>query len=173
MHAAFISGSYQPEGRSAVKVGKLIGVPRRFTALPVPPFPAPPPPVSPLPPFSPILFDRFPTFRKVAALIKHQNKQSRWNSMILFISAEVTPAIFGKRRAIVRLAFRSFYLLARSSPELFERSLEESPRRSGIRPCDNFAGAFLCRGEKEERFVRFRYFRIHIFGSLRFQQIRK
>lgn len=61
LHAAFISESCQPEG-SAVKVGKLIGVPWRFTAPAVSPFS--------FSPLSSILFDCFLTFRKVPALIQ-------------------------------------------------------------------------------------------------------
>jgi len=106
LHAAFISGSYQPEGRSAVKVGKLIGVPRRFTAL----FSSLPLYISPLPLLSPILFDRFPTFRKVAALIKRKTNNPvaiQWSCLF----PRKLLAIFGRKNAIVRLAFRSFYFL--------------------------------------------------------------
>ena len=114
LHAAFISGSYQPEGRSAVKVGKLIGVPRRFTASSL--FS-----LSLLPLFSPIPFNRFPTFRKVAAFIKRKTNNSveiQWSCLF----SQKLSAIFEKIKAIVWLALLLFLFFANFQSEMIMES---------------------------------------------------
>lgn len=107
MHAAFISGSCQPEGRSAVKVGKLIGVPRRFTALPPPLRPASHHFLSFLL-FSSIVFQLFEKWPR--SLSAKQTIPLEFNDLV-YSPAKVIRYIW-KKEAIVRLAFRSFYFLA-------------------------------------------------------------
>jgi len=74
LHAAFISGSCQPEGRSAVEVGKPIGAPRWFATLPFADHLFSPPPSSSS--FA-LLFDRFQSFREVVTLVKRRINNPR------------------------------------------------------------------------------------------------
>lgn len=158
-----LAGVASRKAEARLKLGswlKYLGGLPRFP--PPPPTPLPPH-VSPLPLFSPILFDRFPTFRKVAALIKRKTNsptvEIQWSCLSPPPPPPKVTRHIWEKEAIVRLAFRSSYFLAGRLGTF--RFLGVFPRPFGN--SDNFFGTLL--PHRKRVYARFRYFERHIFKS--------